>query len=185
MQTDTAVRYLAEGRNALVHAIDGLSEAQLRFTIGPDRWSIADVVEHLARVEAFFVQRVAARLTELPAAPPDRRLADDRVVAWERDPANTVVVPGRVSLGIAPPPIRPAAGWPVRESLDRFLADRERTAAFVQSAPGLRDHAFEHPALGPMDGYQWALFIAAHTTRHLTQIAAIKTDERFPCATCS
>jgi len=71
MQTDIAMRHLAEGRDALIHTVDGLSEAQLRFTIGPDRWSIADVVEHLARVEDFFVQRVAPRLMERLAAPPD------------------------------------------------------------------------------------------------------------------
>jgi len=185
MQTETAVRHLAQGRDALVRAVDGLAEAELRFTPGPHRWSMADVVEHLARVEEFFVQRIAARLTDLPATPSDGHLADDRIVEWERDPLNTVVVPGRVSLAMAPPPIRPTAGWSVRESLDRFLGDREKTEIFVRETPGLLEHAFEHPALGPMNAYQWVLFIAAHTERHLRQIEGIKADARFSCATCS
>ena len=186
VETDTALQQLADGREAVVRAVERLSEAQLRFTPGPDRWSIADVVEHLARVEDFFVQRIAGRLTDLQRpANPGRHipLHDDQIVEWERDPAQTFVVPGRVSLGVAPPPIRPS-GWPLRESLARFVKGRERSEAFVRSTPRLRDFAFEHPALGTMDVYQWALFIAAHTTRHLAQIAAIELDLRFPCATC-
>jgi hypothetical protein len=139
MQTETAARYLAEGRDALVRAVDRLAEAELRFTPGPDRWSIAGVVEHLARVEEFFVQRIAPRMADLPAS----------------------------------------------SSGDQFLAGREPTATFVRSTPGLLERALEHPALGPMNVYQWALFIAAHTERHLRQIEGITSDARLPCATCS
>jgi hypothetical protein len=64
------------------------------------------------------------------------------------------------------------------------VTGRERSGAFVRATTRLRDFAFEHPALGTLDVYQWALFIGAHTTRHLAQIAAVKADARFPCATC-
>jgi DinB family protein len=183
MQTAAVLQQLAEGRDAVVGATEGLSEAQLRFAPGTDRWSIADVLEHLARVEDFFVQRIAGRLAD-PTPPVSRALTDDQIVEWERDPAYTVVVAGRVSLGAAPPPIRPT-GWLARDSLDGFLSGRDRTAAFVRSTPGLRDVTFEHPALGALDVHQWALFVAAHTARHLTQIAAIKRASGYPCDTCS
>ena len=48
---DKAVAYLEANRQQLHDAVDGLSEAQLRFQSVPDRWSVADCVEHIALVE--------------------------------------------------------------------------------------------------------------------------------------
>ena len=36
--------------------------------------------------------------------------------------------------------------------------------------------------LGPLDGYQWLLFMAAHWERHLGQIKEAKADAKFPRA---
>ena len=44
----------------------------------------------------------------------------------------------------------------------------------------LRDHFFDHPVLGPMDGYQWLLLIATHSARHTAQIEEVKADPNFP-----
>jgi hypothetical protein len=30
----------------------------------------------------------------------------------------------------------------------------------------LRDHFFDHPAFGPLDGYQWLVLISGHSARH-------------------
>ena len=38
----------------------------------------------------------------------------------------------------------------------------------------------EHPALGPLDGYQWVLFLAAHSVRHTKQILELKASAGFP-----
>ena len=53
-------------------------------------------------------------------------------------------------------------------------------------APELRvrtvgDCRIESP-LGPLDGYQWLVFIAAHTERHLAQLREVKADPKFPKA---
>jgi hypothetical protein len=52
--------------------------------------------------------------------------------------------------------------------------------AILQSTPDLRAHVVAHPALGPLDGYQWILTVAAHTERHTKQILEVKADTRFP-----
>jgi hypothetical protein len=44
----------------------------------------------------------------------------------------------------------------------------------------LRDHFFDHPAFGTLDGYQWLLLISAHSARHTAQIEEVKADPNFP-----
>jgi len=45
---------------------------------------------------------------------------------------------------------------------------------------GTPQHVFDHPALGPLDGYEWVLAVAAHTERHTKQILEVKADANFP-----
>lgn len=45
---------------------------------------------------------------------------------------------------------------------------------------GLRRHVIQHPAFGPLDGYEWVLAAAGHTARHTQQILEVKADPTFP-----
>ena len=42
-----AVKYLEKTRAAVVAATKGLSEAQWNFKAAPDKWSVAEVTEHI------------------------------------------------------------------------------------------------------------------------------------------
>lgn len=177
---DNAQRYLAETCDAVERAVAQLDAAQWRFRQSPDRWSIADVVEHLAVVEEFFLRRVVPRLeTAEPVVAPDVN-KDVQVIELEPDPAVTTVEPGRPSLGRAPSQIEPTGRWEPRDSLARFLSSRRQTADVLRTSTHLRGGAIEHPAFGPLDGYQWVLFVAAHAARHVKQISGITADPRFP-----
>jgi hypothetical protein len=176
------LRYLTQTRDGVSRAVAGLSPAQWTFSAAPGRWSIAMVVEHLAAAEELIVQRIVPKLRQSSkASTPLRALhTDARVLEWERDPATTVVVAGRVPLNGAPGSIVPVGRWTTDESLQRLLAARVSTIEHLQPPPELRRQIVEHLALGALDGYQWALFIAAHTERHTRQILDIKTDPGFP-----
>jgi hypothetical protein len=178
-----ALDYLTLSRDGVVRAVTGLSVGQWRFKPAPHRWSIHEVVEHLAVMEDLFHLKIAPQLQRGPgdARVGDPREMDKLVLAWEPDPSAKVVIPGRVSLGESPPQLAPTRLWDHNESLQRFLAIRERTAEFLQSrSADLRGHAVEHPALGLLDGYQWVLFIAAHSARHTKQILGVLADPKFP-----
>jgi hypothetical protein len=177
-----AATFLADTRDRLISAVQSLTPAQWTFKATPERWSIAEIVEHVAAAESFFSQRVTVRLREHVATAPnaDRRLTDDDLIAWEQDPSAEVVVPGRASLAKAPPLLMPSSASDARASLARFLAARADSAAFLESTRDARDRVAEHPALGPLDGYQWVLFMAAHSERHLKQIRGVIADPNFP-----
>jgi len=181
-EVEVAHRYLSATRNAVVRTVANLSIDQATFVRAPGQWSIADVVEHLNALEDLFVNRIVARLLEAPGTPPteDADTRDARVIGLERNPSTRIVEYGRESLAEAPPATRPTGRHTIDESLERFVANRERTIRVLQSVPNLREYVFDHRGFGPLDGYQWLLFIAAHTERHLRQIETLKADAQFP-----
>jgi hypothetical protein len=184
-EIQTAMDYLTRTRDAIVRATARLTPRQATFRPEPHRWSIADVVEHLMVLEEQFLEKVVVRLLGTPANFPDDdcERADARVVRLERDPASSVVEWGRVSLADAPPALAPRGRWTLDQSLARFRASRARTVAFLESTADLRQHVVDQPALGPLDGYQWILFVAAHTERHTRQIGDLIAHPRFPRVT--
>ena len=80
----------------------------------------------------------------------------------------------------APEMAQPTGRWKPAAALEHYLAARTHTAELVNSTPGLRAHVIVHPYFGPLDGYQWAIAVAAHSVRHTQQILEVKADPNFP-----
>jgi hypothetical protein len=170
---EKGLRYLTDTRHGVVEATKGLSEAQWKFKPGPDRWSIAEIVEHLALVESLLLENVRPQLASSTASAPDRD-------AKQVDAAILAKMPDRSTKYQAPPPIVPTGRWTPQVALERFLASRQQTAVFLKSDADLRRHTVAHPVFGAMDGYEWILAIAAHSERHTKQILEVKADPGFP-----
>jgi hypothetical protein len=171
-ELEKAQKYLSETRKGIQDAVKGLTEAQWKFKPGPDRWSAAEIVEHLALIEDV-VLGVLGKLPQAPAPAAD----------WEAKRVDAMLlekVPDRSTKYEAPPQARPAARWTPDEALEHFLASRAKTAEVLQTMQGLRAHVIPHPVFGPMDGYQWVLAVAAHSARHSQQILEVKADPKFP-----
>jgi hypothetical protein len=63
-----------EGSEArLLRAVDGLNAARWNFSEGPERWSIAEIVEHLVVFEGFILGAAQRVLRE--AGEPEKRAA--------------------------------------------------------------------------------------------------------------
>jgi len=172
-EREQALTYLNQTRNGVVAATKGLTQAQWTFKPAPDRWSVAEVVEHLALIEAFANQSVFAKLASAP--PP--------AAGWDATKVDALVltkVPDRSTKFQAPEPAVPTGRWSPEETLQHFLTRRSDTVAFLNSMPDLRGHVLNHPVFGPMDGYEWILAAAAHTERHTKQILEVKADPAFP-----
>ncbi|MBV9611661.1 MAG: DinB family protein [Acidobacteriaceae bacterium] len=171
-ERDQALNYLTQSRDGLVAAVKGLSDAQWTFKPGPDRWSIAEIVEHLAVVEER-VDGIVSKLGESPAPPAGRDVKeiDARILAD---------VPDRSTKYKAPPAIEPTGRWTPSGALEHFLIARAEVTALLRSTPDLRAHVVNHPVLGLLDGYEWILVTAAHSARHTQQILEVKADPHFP-----
>jgi hypothetical protein len=170
---ERGVQYLQQTRDAVVVAVRGLSEAQLKFKSAPDRWSVAETLEHIAKAEDFIFLNVTDKVLKSPAGPAGRDTA-------KIDALVLAMIPDRSHKAQAPPPLVPTSSWTPAESLDHFLKSRAKTIAFLESTPDLREHAADSPLGQPLDAYEWLLFISAHSERHTKQIMEVKADPNFP-----
>ncbi len=171
---DKAAKYLETTKQGVLDATANLSEAQWNFKAGPDRWSIAEVTEHIALAEGYLRGMVVEKVMIAGPRPPG-----DDVAAI--DAMVLAMVPDRTQKRQAPEPLRPANhfGSPAG-SLKHFTDSRAETEAFLQSHDDLRAHAIDSPMGKKLDAYEWILFIAAHSERHTKQILEVKADPNFP-----
>ena len=170
---EKGVAYLQQTEDGVATAVKGLSEAQLKFKPAPDRWSVAETLEHIALAEDFIFQNINEKVMKAPAgaATRDRAKADAAVLA---------MVPDRSHKAQAPGPLVPSGRWTPAETLARFEKSRAHTIEFLQSTPDLRQHVIDSPLGQPLDAYEWLLFIGAHSARHTKQIEEVKADPNFP-----
>jgi len=172
-EKDKALQYLESTKKNVLEATKGLSEAQWNFKAGPDRWSVAQVVEHIAASEDFIRGMVVEKVMTAPAGEAGRDLkkTDDGVLA---------MVPDRTHKAQAPEPLVPTNRFGSPESsIKHFVESRATTEDFLKTATGLRDHVTDSP-MGKLDGYEFVLLIAAHSERHTKQINEVKADLNFP-----
>ena len=155
--------------------IAGLSEKQWTFKPAPDRWSVAEVAEHITVSEGTLLGLVQKVMTS-PATPEKR----DQVKG--KDELILQRVPDRSHKAQAPEMLKPTGRWATEAELTKeFEARRAATMDYIRTTnDDLRDHFFDHPLLGTMDGYQWLLLISAHSARHTAQIEEVKAVPNFP-----
>ena len=171
---DKALKYLQTTRANVLEATKGLSAAQWNFKPAPDRWSVAEVTEHIAAAEDFLVGMVNEKVMKAPA----RTEADD-VKAIDEQVLKAI--PDRTNKVQAPEPLQPTNRYGSPEaSLRHFEESRAKTMEFLKSTNDLREHAVDSPLGKKLDGYEWLLFVAAHSERHTKQINEVKADPNFP-----
>jgi len=138
----------------------------------PERWSAAEVLEHLTLVERIFGGRIvnaldAARSGLSSEAHPRVPLPDaieermsDRVN--KRQAPETAKPTGTVDV---------ASGWAALESNHSAL----RGALAACDGLALSQVTLDHAFFGTMNVYQWVELMAAHEGRHTEQIREIAT----------
>jgi hypothetical protein len=153
----------------LVSELKGLSEAQLRFRMKPESWTITDVVEHLSIAEPQYWQRIGDSMKQPPHT--GKIEATDAGILWYGIDRTSRATTGeaRVPTGKVPN---------VRDPLDRFRKLRATMRGYAaKTADDLRSRKLLE---GNMDVYQWFLMISTHAQRHILQIREIKADPSYP-----
>jgi hypothetical protein len=173
---DRALAYLESTKKGVVEATKGLSEAQWNFKPTPDRWSIAEVMEHLAAAEDMIRGMDQEQVMKTPAIPPR-----DPAELQKIDAGVMAQVPDRSHKIQAPEPLKPTNRFGSPEDAEKhFLASRIVTEEYLKTTPDLRAHATDSPMGVKLDGYEWVLLIAAHSERHTKQMLEVKADPNFP-----
>jgi hypothetical protein len=169
------VQYLTTTRDQVLAEADTLTDAQWAFKAAPDRWSVGEVVEHLALAESFLFD-IHQKIVAGPAATPEQ-LAK----AKGQDDVVMKVIADRTKKVQAPEPLQPATRMGERAQVMAAFRDRRATTlAYAEKTTNdLRGRVADSP-IGPLDAYQWLLFVGAHTERHLAQLREVKAHAQFP-----
>ena len=170
----SAVKYLQKTETGVLAATKGLSKAQMNFKQATNRWSVAEVTEHIAAAEDFLMNMIQEQVMKAPAR---TNVVDVKAI----DEFVLKAIPDRSVKAQAPEPLQPnnRFGSP-KESLEHFRESRAKTIAFLKTTKNLRGHAIATQFDKTLDGYEWVLFIAAHSERHTKQIDEVKADPNFP-----
>jgi uncharacterized damage-inducible protein DinB len=148
-------------------AVETVPAAKRGVRPSPERWSVAETIEHVALTERLITKACTKQL----AAARDAGLAIETETSSVLSSLPIEAVASRENRLSAPERLVPTG-----IDADAALRDLETArAAFrelVTSCDGLAlgQVSFPHPSLGPLNMYQWLLFVAGHQARHAAQI---------------
>jgi len=163
---------LTSSQARLIEAVAGLNSAQWEFREAPDRWSIAEIVEHLAVFEDFLLGVIQRAMADAPRV--GSAGGKDQLVLGLPESRNFKFKAREAAS--------PTGRWQDPAQLvSEFRKVRARTAEFVADAQGdFRSHFFAHLAFGNLDCYQWLVLAGRHTDRHVRQIEEVKSNPEWP-----
>ena len=151
----------------LLKTIDGLTDAQVKYKLNPQVWSIHECLEHIVITE-IGIYRI---LMQHPAA--DESLPTERV---GREKIKEVMSDRNAKVE-SPESVKPIGRFnSIEELKEKFVSNRERITEALNSKTITFDSAIiVHPTLGEMTKKDWLHFLIHHCERHCQQIEEIKS----------
>jgi hypothetical protein len=172
-----ALTFLDDSRERMLATLRGLSREQLEYRPAPDRWSVAENLEHIILAEKFVLGRLESPVQQIPDLPQQS--------SWEGRDERLIrkLAEERADRFQAPERLHPTGRWSIEALVAAFEAARVLSRQFAASTQAdLRSRFFRHPApaIGEIDGYQLLLLIGAHCDRHCVQSEEVMASPGFP-----
>ena len=167
--THDLLTYLERNRATLHAAVESVPAEHRRARPAPDRWSTAEILEHLAIVE----NRIAGRLSDALSAATASAGAGDDIAPFDERFARILLNRGRrVKASDASQPsgtLDDGSAWSALEASRRSVID------LIHQSDGLAltDPLAPHPVFGALTFRQWVVFLGGHDARHADQIREI------------
>jgi hypothetical protein len=171
---EEVLSYLDTQRAALFEAIQ-LAPAEMRDQKpGPDRWSIAQVLEHLLMIEKRIAMGVTKWVSDARAGELGLETETSSVMATL--PLELIV--DRSQRRNAPEDVAPRGEMDAASAWAALGKSRASLRSGVLAGDGLAlgEVIQKHPVLGPINIYQWLLFVGSHEGRHTAQVVEIAAE---------
>jgi hypothetical protein len=156
--------YLTEARRGLLETVSGLTAAQLQRRPADEVWSPGETLEHLRLTESSIVKvlRKLLRETDLSRLGPEGETSS---IMGGLDAYRLVQV---VRPVLAPAFVQPNPQADGQAALAGLGQSRAALIEVMAQADGwaVGSLRFPHPLIGPLDFYQWVLFVGQHEVRH-------------------
>lgn len=168
---EEVLRDLDARRAALEQAVEAIPTELRERRPAPERWSVAEVLEHLALVEGQITKLLQSLIASAQAAgldpePETSPITPTPALARALDRSRPLV---------ASEASTPRGGLSASAAYALLIQQREALRAVLLSADGLALSEVQapNPVLGVLNGYEWVLFVGAHEARHTMQIHEI------------
>jgi DinB superfamily len=164
--TRELLTYLDQQRLVLKSAFESVPVESRDRLASPERWSAANIVEHLAIVEARVAKVLSERFLEArPGLPASARTQPVLpTIDYKRmyDRSNRVKAP---EIAV-PTGLNAASAWTALDNSSTMLRD------LLAAGDGLElgSVTHPHPRFGVLSVYDWVAFLGAHEVRHAEQI---------------
>ena len=170
------IENLSRTRDSIIKETRNLSPAQWNFKESPDRWSINQVVEHLAIWEILLQREISQALLagERPELNDESNKTDSSVVAFLMEEKQHIATEYTKPFTFTVP----TGSNDGKNNLAWFVKMRNEDIGFVDSTISNLRAYFLRPGRGNV--HQVLITIFAHTDRHLRQIRRVKSDARYP-----
>ena len=159
-------------RDELVKETENLTPAQWAFHESADRWSIGQIVEHLALWEIIWSREISMGTRNKPQPELNKTSRPDSYYSdfiMETNP--------HVSADVA----IPTGFIKGQDNLTFFLSRWQTNLAFLKKTDADMRAQFELTATpNPRNMHQVYIFQWGHVDRHLRQIRKVKADPNFP-----
>jgi hypothetical protein len=169
---------LMSSQKEFLDDVEKLTDEQWNFKPAPvngrERWSIAQVAEHIMLAEATIFGQVEAAMAK-PAEPDWFNLTDKKTLVLLK------ALPDRSHQAEAPAVIQPKSNLTRAEIMTRYKELRAKTIKFADTTDApLKEHITNNPFFGPLNAYQWLIYVPLHNLRHNKQIEEVKTYPGYP-----
>jgi hypothetical protein len=169
-RTAEVVDLLEQSHRALVDVVMAWPAETREAPARDGAWSVAEHIEHLAIVEDG-TGRLISKLIK----------AATTAGVPETDTASIIATMDRFEVSTArrpiaaPDQVRPTGTVRAVDALAQLSTARARVVDAFRRASGLALGGFTHPhpVLGPLNIYQWGVFLAQHEQRHLAHIRRV------------
>jgi len=157
-------------REKLKSIVAGLSDDQANQIPDGEKWSIANIVEHLTMVEGG-ATRICSKL--LSKAQEEGKAGNGTVQISD----NFIQKGGEIAVikVEAPDFVKPVGGKSISESLELLDKNAEALLELRRLFETVEpiDQKFQHPAFGGFSAGEWMTLIGGHEARHIRQIKGL------------
>jgi len=177
--TEDDRKYLLENlirsRDELLKETEGLSKKQWEFKESADRWSINQVVEHLAIFELIFDREIGRGLGGKPQPEFNKDVKPDSFYAnfiMEETPHVTVEYTKPFTYSV------PMGLNDIKNNIAWFVKMRNESVEYIKTTK--EDLRLYYRNAGIANIHQTYIYVFGHVDRHLRQIKKVKQHPNYP-----
>lgn len=168
------IEYADRARSELLATVEAVPEPLREARPSEDAWSVAEILEHLMRVEKGVTRLVTMKAGEMLSHSEPPRDPDDLP---ELDVARFAAIADRSIQIAAPDRVMPRGEISAAEALDGLALTHAQLREQLHAADGLALSTAQHPhpVFGVINLYEWVYATGAHELRHAEQIRVVAT----------